>query len=80
MDFDQIVEAHKVHSGRILKNLGIIINLTDMPEYKEYMDYYLNRNRLMRYLLRTFKWTKIMELKFNAQVAFLNEILERKAE
>ncbi len=77
MDFNQIAEAHKVHSHRILENLGITINLTDTPEYKKYADYYLNRNRLMRYLLRTFKWTKVMELKFNAQSAFLLAVLEK---
>ena len=77
MDFNQIAEAHKDHSHRILENLGLKINLTDMPEHKEYADYYLNRNRLMRYLLRTFKWTKVMELKFNTQSAFLLAVLEK---
>ena len=77
MDFNQIAEAHKVQSKRILENLGININLTEMPEHKEYAEYYLNRSRLMRYLLRTFKWAKVMELKFNTQSAFLLAVLEK---
>ena len=80
MDFNQIAEAHKVHSNRILENLGITINLTDMPEHKEYADYYLNRNWLMRYLLRIFEWNKVKELRFQVQCALLNEVLEKGGE
>lgn len=61
----------------ILKDIGITINLTEMPEHKEYAEYYLNRNRLMRFLLRTFKWTKVKELQFRVQCALLNATLEK---
>ena len=47
-----------------------------MPEHKEYAEYYLNRSRLMRFLLRIFKWTKVAELQFNAQCALLTATLE----
>ena len=77
MDFNQIAEDHKVHSNRILENIGITINLTDMPEHKEYTEYYLNRNWLARWYLRMFKWAKVMELKFNVQSAFLLAVLEK---
>ena len=79
-DFDQIAEAHKVHSRRILENIGITINLTEMSEHKEYAEYYLNRNWLVRWYLRIFKWANVKELQFNVQVALLNEILERGQE
>lgn len=61
----------------ILKDVGITINLTEMPEHKEYAEYYLNRSRLMRFLLRTFKWTKVAELQFRVQCALLNATLEK---
>jgi hypothetical protein len=60
----------------IFGNYGITVNMTEMPEYKDYAEYYLNRNRLMRYLLRTFKWTKVQELKFKVQLAILTATLE----
>ena len=64
----------------IFDNLGITINLTEMPEYKEYEEYYLHRNRLMRFLLRTFKWANVKELEFKIQCALLNATIEKGQE
>ena len=61
----------------MLEQLGITINLTDTPEYDKFADYYLNHNRLMRFLLRTFKWTKVSGLIFQAQCAELTAIIEK---
>ena len=61
----------------IFDNIGITINLTEMPEHKEYAEYYLNRGELMRCLLRMFRWTKVKELQFNVQCALLNATLEK---
>jgi len=74
---DSFPSKHKVHSNRILDNLGITINLTELPEHKEYADYYLNRNRLVRWYLRTFEWTKLSSLLFQVQCAELNAIMEK---
>ena len=60
----------------MLKDIGITINLTEMPEYKEYVEYYLNRGELMRCLLRMFRRSKVEELQFNVQCALLNATLE----
>ena len=76
-DFDLIAEAHKVQSKRILENLGITINVTDMPEYKEYVNYYLGRNWLVRWYLRTFKRADVMDLKWQVQCALLAATLEK---
>ena len=80
MAFNQIAEAHKVHSRRILENLGLTINLTDMPEHKEYVNYYLGRNWLARLFLGIFRNSKVKELRYDVQVALLNEVLERGQE
>jgi len=80
MDFCEIAENHKAHSKRILDNLGIKINLSDMPEHKEYVKYYLGRNRLVRWYLRTFKWAYVSELQFNVRVALLNKVIARGVE
>ncbi len=79
-DFDLIAEAHKAHSQRILENTGITVNLTEFPEHKEYAEYYLNRNWLVRWYLRMFKWANVKELQFNVRVALLNEVLEKGTE
>ena len=60
----------------MLKDIGITINLTEMPEYKEYVEYYLNHGELMRCLLRMFRRSKVEELQFNVQCALLNATLE----
>ena len=64
----------------IFDNLGITVNLTEMPEHKEYTEYYWNRNRLMRFLLRTFKGNKVEELRINVQCAFMSAVLEKGSE
>ena len=64
----------------IFDNVGITVNMTEMPEYKEYAEYYFNRNKLMRYLLRTFKWANVEELRFKVQCALLTETLEKGSE
>ena len=64
----------------ILDNFGITINLTEMPEHKEYAKYYLNRGEMMRCLLRMFRWSKVKELEFNVQCALLNATLEKGSE
>jgi hypothetical protein len=61
----------------IFNNVGLTVNLTEMPEYKEYAEYYFNRNWLMRFLLRTFRSTKIEELRLKVQCALLSAILEK---
>jgi len=64
----------------ILDNVGITINLTEMPEYKEYAEYYLNRGELMRCLLLMFRGTKVKELQLKAQCALLTATLEKGSE
>lgn len=64
----------------ILEDIGITVTITKTPEYKEYERYYLNRNRLMRFLLRTFKWCEVARLVFAVRCALLNEVLERGQE
>ena len=61
----------------ILKDIGITINLTDMPEHKEYAKYYLNRGELMRCLLLMFRPSKVKELQFKVQCALLNAVLDK---
>ena len=70
-DFEQIAEAHKVHSRRVLDNLRLTINLTDMPEHKEYSRYYLSHNWLVRFFLQVFRKDKLDDLRHNVQVALL---------
>lgn len=64
----------------IFDNLGITIDLTEMPEHKEYAEYYLNRNQLVRWYLLTFKRVKVQELKFKFQCTLLNATLEKGKE
>ena len=64
----------------ILKDIGITVNLTDMPEYKEYAEYYLNRNWLVRFFLQLFSKDKVNGLQHDVRCALLNEILERGQE
>ena len=64
----------------MLEDIGITINLIEMPEYKEYAKYYLNRNTLMRFYLQIFKRAKVKELRFQSQCALLNEVLEKRIE
>ena len=61
----------------ILEDIGITINVTDMPEHKEYVNYYLGRNWLVRLFLGVFRNSKVEELRHDVQVALLNEVLER---
>ena len=64
----------------ILKDIGITVNLTEMPEHKEYAEYYLNRGELMRCLLLMFRRAKVEELQFKVQCALLNAVLEKGSE
>jgi hypothetical protein len=60
----------------ILDNVGITVNLTEMPEHKEYAEYYLNRGELMRCLLLMFRRAKVEELQFKVQCVLLNAVIE----
>ncbi len=64
----------------VLDDLGITVNVTEMPEYKKYVEYYLSRNRLTRWYLRTFEWAKLSSLLFQVQCAELNAIMEKGGE
>ena len=61
---------------RILDAIGVIINLSEIPEYMEYMDYKYNASWLIIQFRRIFMWAKISQLKFDAQVAVLNKTIE----
>ena len=63
-------------SGRILENIGIKINLSEIPEYMEYMDYRYNAPWLVIQFRRIFMQAKISQLNFNAQLAMLNKTIE----
>ena len=63
-------------SGRILENIGIKINLSEIPEYMEYMDYRYNAPWLIIQFRRIFMWVKISQLKLDAQLAVLNKTIE----
>ena len=61
---------------RVFENLGITVNLSKLPEYQIYRKAYLDKSRLVRFLLRTFLWTKIAKLSWDVRVAYLQKILE----
>ena len=64
----------------IFDNLGITINLTEMPEHKDYAEYYLNRSRLVKWYLRKFKLTKVQVLQLRVRCALLNAVLGKGSE
>ena len=61
-------------------NVGITINLTEMPEYKEYAEYYFNRSRLVKWYLRKYKLTKVQVLQLRVRCALLSATLEKGSE
>jgi hypothetical protein len=70
------MEETEMSSQRLLDNLGIRINLVELPEYQAWKDGYGERSRLAKWFLRTFCWTRTQQLKWDLQVAFIRRVLE----
>ena len=63
-------------SQRVFDNLGITIDMREIPEFMAYHDYAWPSNRLVRWWRNKFRKEKIDMLTLAAQTAFLIKVLE----
>ena len=74
---DDLVNGHTRNTRHVLGNLGLTVNVSNLPEYQAYQAFYVNRSPMMRFLLRTFLKRKIAAYKQDAQVAVIRRVIKQ---
>jgi hypothetical protein len=61
----------------ILENIGLRVNVSELPDYMAYMDYRYNAPLLLIIWRRLFRKAVINDLHIKAQQAFLNAVMDQ---